>query len=87
MQTSRVSSRALKAVAAGSKHSRSLHMTGPATYSNIITSRSERPAVNHPQSLAGLRYECQKLKLPTTGSKEEVRIAAASAHFLPRRLD
>lgn len=56
-------------------------MTGPATYSNVITSRSERPAVNHPQSLAGLRYECQKLKLPTTGSKEEL-MSRISAHEL-----
>jgi hypothetical protein len=71
MQAARVSSRAFKAVAAGSKQSRSLHMTGPATFSNLLT--SERPAMNHPQSMAGLRYECQVLRLPTTGSKEEVR--------------
>lgn len=72
MQIARVSSRACRAVAAGSKQNRSLHMTGPATFSNLLT--SERPAMNHPQSLAGLRYECQVLKLPTTGSKEEVRL-------------
>ncbi|KAF2441954.1 hypothetical protein P171DRAFT_434547 [Karstenula rhodostoma CBS 690.94] len=79
MQAARVSSRAFKAVAAGSKQSRSLHMTGPATYSNLLT--SERPAMNHPQSLAGLRYECQVLKLSTTGTKEELR-SRLSAHEL-----
>jgi len=75
MQAARISPRAFKAVAAGSKQTRSLHMTGPATYSNMLTSR---PAMNHPQSLAGLRYECQVLKLPTTGSKEEVHSFTAS---------
>lgn len=79
MQASRASSRALKAVAAGSKQTRGLHMTGPATFSSLLT--SERPAMNLPQSLAGLRYECQKLKLPTTGSKEEL-ISLLSAHEL-----
>ncbi|KAK7190725.1 hypothetical protein DPSP01_006666 [Paraphaeosphaeria sporulosa] len=79
MQATRVSSRAFKAVAAGSRQSRSLHMTGPATFSNLLT--SERPAMNHPQSLAGLRYECQVLKLPTTGSKEELQ-SRLSAHEL-----
>lgn len=79
MQAARVSSRTFKAVAAGSKQSRSLHMTGPATYSNLLT--SERPAMNHPQSLAGLRYECQVLKLPTTGTREELQ-SRLSAHEL-----
>lgn len=79
MQASRASSRALRAVAAGSRQTRGLHMTGPATFSNLLT--SERPAMNLPQSLAALRYECQKLKLSTTGSKEEL-ISRLSAHEL-----
>lgn len=50
MQASRVSSRALKHIAAGSKQTRSLHMTGPATFSSLLT--SERPAVNLPRDEA-----------------------------------
>lgn len=75
MQASRASSRAFKAIAAGSKQSRSLHMTGPATFSSLLT--SERPALNLPRDLAGLRAECQKRQLPTSGSKDEVRTAHA----------
>lgn len=70
MQASRASTRALKAVAAGSKQSRALHMTGPATFSSLLT--SERPALNLPGDVAGLRAECQKRKLPTSGTKDEV---------------
>jgi hypothetical protein len=66
------------AIAAGSKQTRSLHMTGPATFSSLLT--SERPALNLPRDLAGLRAECQKRKLPTSGSKDEVRTAR---HRLP----
>lgn len=71
MQASRASSRALAAIAAGSKQTRSLHMTGPATFSSLLT--SERPALNLPRDLASLRAECQKRKLPTSGTKDEVR--------------
>lgn len=78
MQASRASSRALAAIAAGSKQSRSLHMTGPATFSSLLN--SERPAQNLPRDLAGLRAECQKRKLPTSGTKDEVRT------FLPPQL-
>ncbi|KAF2677257.1 hypothetical protein K458DRAFT_424119 [Lentithecium fluviatile CBS 122367] len=79
MQASRASSRALKAIAAGSKQTRGLHMTGPATFSSLLT--SERPALNLPRDLAGLRAECQKRKLPTSGSKDELT-ARLSAHEL-----
>ncbi|KAF2740719.1 hypothetical protein EJ04DRAFT_424204 [Polyplosphaeria fusca] len=55
--SSRVSSRALKALAAGSKQTqtRGLHMTGPATFSSLLT--SERPALNLPGDVAGLRAD------------------------------
>lgn len=79
MQASRASSRAFKAIAAGSKQSRSLHMTGPATFSSLLT--SERPAMNLPRDLAGLRSECSRRKLPTTGSKDEL-VSRLSAHEL-----
>ncbi|KAF2013700.1 hypothetical protein BU24DRAFT_424707 [Aaosphaeria arxii CBS 175.79] len=79
MQSSRVFSRAVKHAAASTKQSRSLHMTGPATFSNLLT--SERPAINLPSDLAGLRAECQKQNLPTTGSKMEL-INRLSAHDL-----
>lgn len=45
--SSRVSSHALKALAAGSKQTRSLHMTGPATFSSLLN--SERPARKVPR--------------------------------------
>ncbi|KAF2117781.1 hypothetical protein BDV96DRAFT_570916 [Lophiotrema nucula] len=68
--SSRVSTSALRAIAAGSKQTRGLHMTGPATFSSLLT--SERPAINLPRDVAGLRAECQKRKLPTSGSKAEL---------------
>ncbi|KAF1997537.1 hypothetical protein P154DRAFT_524743 [Amniculicola lignicola CBS 123094] len=78
MHASRASSRALKHLAASrSTQSRSLSMTGPATFSSLLT--SERPAGNLPQHIAGLRAECQKRKLPTAGSKAEL-IDRLSAH-------
>ncbi|KAF2266630.1 hypothetical protein CC78DRAFT_121603 [Lojkania enalia] len=70
MQASRASSRALKAIAAGSKQTRNLHMTGPATFSSLVT--SDRPGLNLPRDVAGLRAECQKRKLPTYGTKAEL---------------
>ena len=73
MHASRASSHALKAVAAGSKHARGLHMTGPATFSSLLT--SERPALNLPRDLAGLRVECKKRNLPTSGTKDEVCVS------------
>ena len=47
MQASRISTRALKHLTTTTKQTRSLHMTGPATFSNLIT--SERPKYNHPR--------------------------------------
>ncbi|CAI6338631.1 unnamed protein product [Periconia digitata] len=79
MQASGASSRAFKAIAAGSKQTRGLHMTGPATFSSLLT--SERPAMNLPRDLAGLRTECSKRKLPTSGSKDEL-VSRLSAHEL-----
>ncbi|OCK81441.1 hypothetical protein K432DRAFT_381301 [Lepidopterella palustris CBS 459.81] len=72
MAASRASSlRALNQLAAGSKQqARKLHMTGPATFSSLLT--TERPAVNLPRDLAGLRAECKKRNLPVTGSKAEL---------------
>ncbi|KAF2794723.1 hypothetical protein K505DRAFT_241453 [Melanomma pulvis-pyrius CBS 109.77] len=70
MQASRASSRVLRAVAAGSKQTRGLHMTGSATYSNLLN--SERRALNLPRDIAGLQAECQKRKLPTVGSENEL---------------
>ncbi|KAF2709187.1 hypothetical protein K504DRAFT_501929 [Pleomassaria siparia CBS 279.74] len=70
MQASRASSRAFMAIAAGSKQSRSLHMTGSATYSNLLN--SERRALNLPHDIAGLQAECQKRNLPTIGSQNEL---------------
>lgn len=46
-------------------------MTGPATFSTLLT--SERPAINLPGDVAGLRAECQRRKLPTAGTQAEVR--------------
>ncbi|KAF2467096.1 uncharacterized protein BDR25DRAFT_305876 [Lindgomyces ingoldianus] len=71
MAASRASSRALKHLAASSRQqTRSLSMTGPATFSSLLT--SERPAVHLPRDIAGLQAECQKRNLPTTGSKAEL---------------
>lgn len=54
-----------------SQQSRQLHMTGPATFPSPLLT-SERPALNLPRDIAGLRAECLKRKLPATGSKSEV---------------
>lgn len=45
-------------------------MTGSATYSNLLS--SERHALNFPRDIAGLQVECQKRKLPTVGSQNEL---------------
>ncbi|KAF2809328.1 uncharacterized protein BDZ99DRAFT_498723 [Mytilinidion resinicola] len=71
MAASRASSlRALNRLAVGTTQVRSLHMTGPSTFSSLLT--TERPAINLPQDTAGLREECKKRNLPTTGSKTEL---------------
>lgn len=80
MAASRASSlRALNQLAAGSRQVRRLHITGSATYSSLLT--SERPAINVPRDLAGLRVECHKRHLPTTGTKAEL-MERLSAHEL-----
>lgn len=79
MQTSRVSSRAIKQLAA-SKQTRGLHVIGPAKITQLppkptyqIRERVAAPSsAELPQSVAGLRAECQNRKLPTTGSKAEL---------------
>jgi hypothetical protein len=52
------------------QQTRSLHVTGSATFSNLLN--SERHALNFPRDVAGLQQECQKRKLPTSGSLNEV---------------
>lgn len=71
--------RALNQLAAGSRQVRRLHITGSATYSSLLT--SERPAINVPRDLAGLRVECHKRHLPTAGTKAEL-MDRLSAHEL-----
>ncbi|KAF2642244.1 hypothetical protein P280DRAFT_395258 [Massarina eburnea CBS 473.64] len=75
MQASRVSSRAFRAIVAGSKQTRGLHMTGPATFSSLLT--SERPAMNLPRDLAGLRsdsaIETSKRPVPSNEPGKLVR--------------
>jgi len=45
-------------------------MTGPSTFSSLLT--TERPAINLPRDVEGLRAECKKRGLPTLGSKTEL---------------
>jgi len=70
MTAARASTRALRAIAAGSKQTRGLHMTGPATYSNLLT--SDRPSVILP------RLEpVQDAKRPVAANES----ASSSRHF------
>jgi hypothetical protein len=57
---------------------RQLHMTGPSTYSAVLT--SERPAFNGPTDLNGMRAECKRRNLPTNGSKADVSFLAFIFH-------
>ncbi|OJD36078.1 sap domain containing protein [Diplodia corticola] len=86
MSASRASSmRALKFLSAHSRQVvrsrqvRGLHMTGPATFPSPLLT-AERPAINLPRDVAGLRAECARRQLPTAGSKSELteRLTAAS---------
>ncbi|KAL0263496.1 hypothetical protein SLS55_002476 [Diplodia seriata] len=86
MSASRASSlRALKFLSAHSRQvvrsrqTRGLHMTGPATFPSPLLT-AERPAINLPKDVAGLRAECARRQLPTAGSKSELteRLTAAS---------
>lgn len=51
---------------------RNLHMTGPATYASPVLTK-ERPGLNLPHDIAGLRNECKKRKIDFSGNKQEVR--------------
>ncbi|KAF2199083.1 hypothetical protein GQ43DRAFT_473936, partial [Delitschia confertaspora ATCC 74209] len=86
MSAPRTSVRVLRHLSANSYQTvqvRNLHMTGPATFSSLLT--SEKTAVNLPRDLVGLRAECQKLKLPTTGTMAELtdRLTAHSLTTSP----
>lgn len=51
---------------------RHLHMTGPATYASPVLTK-ERPVLNLPRDIAGLRAECKRRKIDATGNKQDVR--------------
>lgn len=62
---------ALRNLSRGSAQVRHLHMTGPATYASPVLTK-ERPALNLPRDVAGLRAECKRRKIDATGSKQDV---------------
>lgn len=64
---------ALRNLARGSHQVRNLHMTGPATYASPVLHK-ERPVLNLPRDLAGLRAECKRRNIEPIGSKKEVCI-------------
>lgn len=66
---------ALRNLSRGSSQVRQLHMTGPATYASPVLTK-ERPALNLPRDVAGLRAECKRRKIDATGTKQDVRISA-----------
>ncbi|KAK4541235.1 hypothetical protein LTR36_008151 [Oleoguttula mirabilis] len=71
---------ALRNLARGSHQVRNLHMTGPATYvSPVLT--AERPVLNLPRDVAGLRAECKRRKIEPSGSKQDL-MARLNAHEL-----
>ncbi|KAK4955416.1 hypothetical protein LTR66_013456 [Elasticomyces elasticus] len=53
--------------AGGRQQARQLHMTGPATYASALLT-TERPAVNLPRDITGLRAEAKRRKMDATGS-------------------
>lgn len=61
---------------------RNLHMTGPATYASPVLSK-ERPGLNLPRDIAGLRNECKKRKIDFSGNKQEL-ISRLSADEITR---
>lgn len=63
---------ALRNLSRGSAQVRNLHMTGPATYASPVLVK-ERPVLNLPRDIAGLRAECKRRKLDASGSKQDVR--------------
>jgi len=64
---------ALRNLARGSHQIRTLHMTGPATYASPMLTTAERPVLNLPRDMAGLRAECRRRKIESAGSKQDVR--------------
>lgn len=62
---------ALRNLSRGTHQVRSLHMTGPATYASPVLTK-ERPGLNLPHDIAGLRNECKKRKIDFSGNKQEV---------------
>lgn len=70
---------ALRNLARGSQQVRKLHMTGPATYASPVLTK-ERPILNLPRDIAGLRAECKKRKIEFSGNKQEVRPTLPSSH-------
>lgn len=65
---------ALRNLARGSHQVRNLHMTGPATYASPVLTKAERPVLNLPRDIAGLRAECKRRKIDATGPKSDVRL-------------
>ncbi|KAK4992439.1 hypothetical protein LTR50_001198 [Elasticomyces elasticus] len=60
-----------KLAAGGRQQARQLHMTGPATYASALLT-TERPAVNLPRDIAGLRAEAKRRKMDATGSVHDL---------------
>ncbi|KAK5138343.1 hypothetical protein LTR08_003404 [Meristemomyces frigidus] len=71
---------ALKNLARGSHQVRKLHMTGPATYASPILT-ADRPVLNLPRDVAGLRAECKRRKIEPAGSRQDL-LARLNAHEL-----
>ncbi|KAK3673700.1 hypothetical protein LTR78_006253 [Recurvomyces mirabilis] len=55
-------------------------MTGPATYASPVLTR-ERPTLNLPRDIAGLRAECKRRKIEATGSQQDL-MSRLNAHEL-----
>ncbi|KAK4496316.1 hypothetical protein PRZ48_012296 [Zasmidium cellare] len=63
---------ALRNLARGSHQVRNLHMTGPATYASPVLTKAERPVLNLPRDIAGLRAECKRRKIDAAGPKSDL---------------
>ncbi|CZT20911.1 uncharacterized protein RCC_06771 [Ramularia collo-cygni] len=66
--TSFIALRNLAKSSASGQHARFLHMTGPQTYSSPSLHRGS----NLPRDLAGLRAECKRRKIETSGAKSDL---------------
>ncbi|KAK3622863.1 hypothetical protein LTR56_008983 [Elasticomyces elasticus] len=62
----------------GHQQVRRLSMTGPATYASPILTK-ERPVLNFPRDIAGLRAECKRRRIEPTGSQQDL-ISRLQAH-------